>query len=426
MRDSWGRFTVRGTDLVERLITNQMEIAEKRCRQGLDEYPVKAVLLLGGYGRGEGGVEIIDGQERPHNNFDFLVITPPMSKSRTAGLKDTSRALFDALAAELGIGIDFAVTTDRKLAFSPCLVMWYDMRFGHKVIVGPDDYMDRFTHFTLENIVTSDALALLVNRGTLFVINQVMLSQNPVLSPENTRWFTKHMMKAIIGYGDGLLYFLGDYNWSYEEKGRRMARRDDVDPEFKKVYLDALDFRFAPRYDDYAQRDPQQWLDHVLELCEKVHLRCEKLRLKKDDLTWENHLSPFLRHSLSDNAFSVRSWARKFINSVKVPGLDVQGLSFLERIGYRAGGPRGILMASFPAVLYNNCSPEIKENAARFLQSSAATRKALTESYLRWWAKAGDTNFLRGLEKMGITISAEEVSDDLHYGGCPSHVVTNG
>jgi hypothetical protein len=425
MRDSWGRFTVRGTKEVEELITSQMEIAEKRCREALDTFPVEAILLLGGYGRGEGGVEIVDGVEKPHNNFDFLVITKPMSKYRTQQLKDTSRELFDNLAQELGIGIDFATSTDRKLAYSPCLVMWYDMRFGHKVITGPDSYMERFSHFRAENIVVSDAMALLVNRGTLFVINQVMLAQNHQLDASMRRWFTKHMIKAIIGYGDALLYFLGDYNWSYQEKGRRMEKRTDVNEEFKKIYLDALDFRFAPRYAEYENKDPLRWLDETLRLCEQVHLECERIRLKDEKLVWETHLSPLLRSSLSDNLFSVRSWARKMINSLKVPRLEVDGVSLIDRIGYRAGGPRGILMAAFPAVVYSRIDESVKEKAAKFLQSSTLNKQELAECYLRWWAKAGDTNFLRGLRKMGISIDSKENSNDMHYRGCPSHVPAN-
>jgi hypothetical protein len=425
MRKSWGRFTVRGTKKVESLITGQMETVEKRSRRALDTYPVEAVLLLGGYGRGEGGVEIVSGEEKPHNNFDFLIITTSLSKERTVELQNTARQLFDSLARELGIGIDFAISTDRKLAYSPCLVMWYDMRFGHKVIIGPDDYMARYTHFKLENILSSDALALLVNRGTLFVINQVMIEQNPVLTKDLRRVFTKHMIKAIIGYGDSLLYFLGDYNWSYEEKGRRMAKRNDINDEFKAIYLDAIDFRFAPRYSDYEDRDPEQWLADTLALCEDVHMRCERIRLNDETITWEKYLSPFLRRSLSDNFLSPRSWIRKVLNSVKVPSMASAGLSIMDRIGYRAGGPRGILLASFPAVVYPGVSKSVRQVSAQFLQAQSSETKELSEGYLRWWAKAGDSNFLRGLTKMGIEIETEEQKNDLHHRGCASHVVVH-
>lgn len=425
MRKSWGNFTVRGTGDVESLITTQMETAEKRCRRGLDGFPVEAVLLLGGYGRGEGGVEVVDGKEKPHNNFDFLVITKPLSSDRQARLQESARSLFDSLALELGIGIDFAVTSDRKLLYSPCLVMWYDMRFGHKVIVGPDNYMDRYTHFNLENVQSSDALALLVNRGTLFVINQVMLDQNRILTKDLRRAFTKHMIKAIIGYGDSLLYFLGDYNWSYEEKGRRMANRIDVPEDFREIYLDAIDFRFAPRYSDYEDRDPGEWLASTLALCEKIHLRCERIRLNDQTITWENHLSPFLRRALLDNFLSPRSWAKKILNSMKVPSIKGLEVSLVDRLGYRAGGPRGVLLATFPAVVYPEVSKLVKHKSAKFLLDEGQGMEELSESYLRWWAKAGDTNFLRGLVKMGINIDEKEKANDLYHRRCASHVVAH-
>ena len=35
---------------------------------------INSIILIGGYGRGEGGVMEIDGEPHPHNNLDFQII----------------------------------------------------------------------------------------------------------------------------------------------------------------------------------------------------------------------------------------------------------------------------------------------------------------------------------------------------------------
>ena len=68
------RFTARGGPEVEARIRGAVSEAADVMRAVLRPEEYRAVVLLGGYGRGEGGVELRDGEERPHNNLDFLVI----------------------------------------------------------------------------------------------------------------------------------------------------------------------------------------------------------------------------------------------------------------------------------------------------------------------------------------------------------------
>jgi len=404
----FGRFTVRGGPQVEADITAAMVLVRERCRAAFAEFPIEAVLMLGGYGRGEGGVVTVDGRERPHNNFDFLVVTRSLGRATAFALHARARATFDTLAGECDLLIDYAVTTDRKLALSPCLVMWYDMRFGHKVILGPADYMARFTHFTAENVLPADVTALLVNRGTLFAINRLLLRQKPMTDRADRRLFVKHMMKALIGYGDALLYFLGDYHWSYVEKGRRMHQRTDVPADVKAWYLEALDFRFAPRYEDFEDRDPARWLDETLAGCELVHLACERARLGLPGLEWGDYQQALYGAALHDHGGSLRGVARMVRNGLALPACPVSAFGWRERLGYRAAGPRGVLLASFPAVVYPGAARAMGVTAALLLRDRGDD---LLVPFLRWWSRAGDTNFLRGIRSMGLTLDETKEAD---------------
>src|SRR5690606_3500364 len=118
----------------------------------------------------------------------------------------------------------------------PCLVMWFDMRFGHKVLLGDPSFARGLDRFRLSRIEPADVRNLLVNRGTLLVINDLLFDGPGGNDEAARRTALKHAMKAVIGYGDALLYFLGEYDHSYVEKQRRMRIRRDVPAAFRDLY----------------------------------------------------------------------------------------------------------------------------------------------------------------------------------------------
>ncbi len=65
MTHDWGRFTARGGAGIEEAIRDAVEDVSTVLEKTLRPEEYRAVVLLGGYGRGEGGVESVDGRERP-------------------------------------------------------------------------------------------------------------------------------------------------------------------------------------------------------------------------------------------------------------------------------------------------------------------------------------------------------------------------
>ncbi|GAB4455777.1 MAG: hypothetical protein OHK0029_12430 [Armatimonadaceae bacterium] len=105
---SWGRFTAFGSDRVEAELRDIVGDVVAALEPNLRHEPVRCLALIGGYGRGEGGVETTaSGEERPHNNLDFLLIgnraATPETMSR---LKSTLDPLLHRLSEKYGIGLD--------------------------------------------------------------------------------------------------------------------------------------------------------------------------------------------------------------------------------------------------------------------------------------------------------------------------------
>jgi hypothetical protein len=361
------------------------------------------MVLLGGYGRGEGGVVITEEGESPHNNLDFLVIAATgVSLADQEKIKTRLQEAAVSWRRQFGVELDFAVISEQKLKHSPCLVMWYDMRFGHKTVLGDETLVPSLTQFTLERIPAWDIRNLLVNRGTLLVLND-HIAASRVLEPDDRKLIVKHAMKAIIGYGDALLYSLNDYHWSYAEKQKRMRVRKDVGEGFRRTYDQAVEFRFQPDYGAYESTDLMQWMDTLRKDLSVVHLRCESARLGCEALTWDEYAEAAFRYAVLDDWKSLRAWAKKLLTAVKARN-GIPGISPAAQLGSRCLGPKGVLPILFPVPAYNLDCPDFRDMAIHYLGARSAERNEIRRAYLGQWASIVDTNADAVLRKWRINL----------------------
>ncbi|MDP6446353.1 MAG: hypothetical protein QF805_21355, partial [Pirellulaceae bacterium] len=365
MHGSWARYTVFGTAELEQQVRSLVCDVAAIVDRLMKPKDYRSLVLLGGYGRGEGGVEVRGDEAFPHNNLDFLLITRKMNSRRQAACRAEIDSAMAPVREKYGIGIDFSTIGVSKLRRSPSLVMWYDMRYGHRTVLGDAEFVPSLKQFSVDKIPAWNVRDLLVNRGTLFVINDMLMAAQ--LPPEQVgRPVVKHVMKAIIGYGDALLYHLGRYHWSYGEKQRRMQTSWETSDAFRELYEEAISFRFQPNYESYLERDFATWMDDLRDVLSPVHLHCEENRLKRHGMTWESYLRAALREALWTDARSPRGVAKKAVNLVRGPRCRVSG-SWQATLGGRVTGMRGVLPILFPIVAYKLQSTELRSTAALIL-----------------------------------------------------------
>lgn len=395
-----GRFTFEGSEAVEVRTGEVVREVARAIGDLVTPSELQALVLIGGYGRGEGGVELVDGVEAPHNNLDFLLLS---RRGDPAALRRRIDSVVQRIARERGIGVDVGVVPVTTLRHATCRVMWYDMRHGHKTVLGDDTFVPSLTQFTVERILPADARDLMTNRGTLLVINGEILARG-ALPLSDRRLVVKHVVKAIIGYGDCLLYFLGDYHWSYAEKRARMQRRHDVDPDFRALYDQAIGFRFRPAYAEWLDRDLDAWTASVVQQLSTVHRAVEGRRLGRPIDGWDDYLERALAHVIVEDLSSARGLARKAKNLLQ-RGPRARALGVLARPGLALAGVRGALPLVFPAVAYADAGAGFRGQAAEILEAASPEVPALRRAYLRKWAIAGDTNFGAVLARHGIDLS---------------------
>lgn len=401
MTERWGRFTVRGSETLEVKIEEMVNEIRDRVRRTVDPAHCRALLMIGGYGRGEGGVVVRDGIEMPHNNFDFILFTQDLPLHIIEQKKqEIDREMVD-FSGKNHVDIDISILDIHALTKCDGRIMWFDMRYGHKLIFGDDSFVVNNNKFSLAGIPPWDARNLLVNRGTLMIINELLLEQDSDARNRNT--IIKHSVKAIIGYGDALLYFLGNYHWSYVEKQQLMRRQEGIDDGFRDLYDRAMEFRFQPDYQHFLKSDLRSWMDELRTSFNRIHLKCESLRLNHPTITWEEYPEAAFRHAVFEDVTKSRAIAKKLINLIKTKNHDI-GSSMLSKIGARILGEAGMLPLVFPVIAYHLDSPSFVDTARKVLGSERSCGRDLRKAYLSLWGKHNDINFRNRLAEFQIDL----------------------
>ncbi len=395
------RYTLKGTNELEKLIEELVNEISVNFKAEVSPNDYRALLLIGGYGKGEGGAELREGRELIHNDMDLLLITTNDSLADQSRLQKTLERISNSIGKKHDVRIVSSVISDKKLRNSPSLIIWHDMYYGHKLLAGEHDYVSTLPFSNAAKIPPEDVLTLLVNRGTLLVINDLLMSMNEDSSETHRKMITKHIMKAIIGFGDAYLYFQGKYHWSYRERQLRMKSCIDCPEEFQQLYDQASSFRFQPEYNNFQSTDLKERMNKVKEILSSIYLECEKKRLKNPNLNWENYYDLFLRHI---SRCTGKSILRKLKGLFNIPKVFI-GTSYMAKFHFWMLSPKERLAFVFPAIAFGKVNKEILVQISNFLSSfEVASHNSLQSAYLHQWGIYYDKNFFNLLKTLSISL----------------------
>lgn len=383
------KLTVVGDEALESRLESLLTDVKKVISENIPVGNYTALLLIGGYGKGEGGVEFREGQEYPHNNMDFLFIT---TKEAPKDLKSKVDELLKVISEKYQIGFDTSVVSESKLMRSWPLLIWYEMFHGHRLLLGNDSFLQNLGFSDLAALPPSEFSALFINRGSLLIINEVILHSVYPLETMHKKAIIKHLMKAVIGFGDALLYFHGAYHWSYRQRRENMKICAAIDPEIRMLYDEAAAFRFFANYDSYLDCDFSKWNKRVKNICKQAYEHCfyGDLAVKR-----RSH-------------FSLRE-IYIAIASTFIPPKAVFGRSFSEKLRFWISSKRKRLARVFPYVAFGLEDVEIRKKLRKFFGIHSAKSLDIEKAYLLHWCTYGDINLPRSLKEWGISLDINEV-----------------
>ena len=218
------RFTLDGDDALERHLENTCARIVSGVRGLIPHRKLQAVVLGGGYGRGEGGVLRTGAGDRPYNDLELYVAIKGNRHLNEARYHRRLEALGEILTHLADAEVELKVTSLAELAARPVSMFSYDLAAGHRLLWSrdPADKLPGWgLHLSPENVPEAEATRLLMNRCTGLLFARAQLEQGP-FTPGAADFVRRNVAKAQLACGDALLTAHGRYHWSCRERHRRL------------------------------------------------------------------------------------------------------------------------------------------------------------------------------------------------------------
>lgn len=264
---------------------------------------LEAILLAGGFGRGEGSVAIAeDGTMHVVNDYDLEVVyREPWGKSLSKLITHLRfRKRLDALAEELaqtlnikqvdlsprGVGSYASSATPRLSDF--------DLKYGHRLLYGKSNPADVMPWYCPQDIPAFEGTWLLRNRGLGMLLAYLYFTDdNGTLPDAKLENFYTEVNKAILAMGDALYLLHGEYTCSYAERAANFSRYADCGfplmEELSKLYLLAVSYKLLPQQHMFPDIAPLALWHQVNALYGALFLFHESKRLNIPFLSLEDY-----------------------------------------------------------------------------------------------------------------------------------------
>ncbi len=377
------RFTLDGSAELEAHLARSCAKIAAGIRGLIPARKLEAVLLGGGYGRGEGGVLRTPAGDKPYNDLEFYVC---LRGNRHLNEKIHGQALHvlgEILTPQAGLEVEFKITSLREIAASPVSMFSYDLVAGHRWLVGDESLLaDCAHHRAAERIPLAEATRLLMNRasGLLFARERLLRAS---FTPGDADFTARNIAKAQLALGDAVLVAYGQYHRSVQERHRRLQRiaHAEDSPWLREVcghHGIGTAFKLHPERSDLAR-----------EFLDTAHARIR-------DLAWQTWVwieERRLRtrfHSADDYAASpIAKWPETSPVRNALVNLKVLGPRAL--ISARAlHHPRERVLDALALLLWEPraiTSPTLRARLQHELRTTASDFAGLMRAYRELWAR---------------------------------------
>ncbi len=237
-----------------------------------------ALLLGGGYGRGEGGVWKQGNRERPYNDLDLTLIVQNSNAIPNGSLAQVKQEY----EKRLGIHVDFSrPLTPEQIASLPHTMMWHDLAKGHQVLAGsPSIFNENVPCNLFDPLPSIEATRLLLNRGAGLL--WAMLIANDVEPAPDEDFVRRNAYKCLLALGDAILIVHKEYEpsnpWRDIRLQELLEKANTLPTEIiVSGYRSALKFKALPNSLPNLQHSVEE-LDGIAQLWGAVLLYCESKR----------------------------------------------------------------------------------------------------------------------------------------------------
>lgn len=213
----------------------------------------RALLLGGGYGRGEGGIWLPPDGSAPrlYNDLEFYLFS-----GRVEG--DRVKEWIHEGERRLQIEIEIKVLSPAAFAQARPSMFYYDLLNAHVLVAGDEAWVRALPTYLFDAtaIPPVEAARLLVNRG-MSLLRCLRWSQGEGKLAEG--FCDRITSKLKLALADAVLCSQGLYHWSCRERNARLAGVSAFPPHWPELvswHGEGVGFKFHPRY---LERSPAGW-----------------------------------------------------------------------------------------------------------------------------------------------------------------------
>lgn len=341
---------------------------------------LEALVLMGGYGRGEGGYQYREGSPSPYNDYDYFVVVKNMTRKAAQKLQADLQELARRLSVIVDVEVDLAVLRFETLPTAQFSLMNAEMKWGHRVVAGNPLVISYMPAMPFDKLSLGEFTRLMNNRGALLLMNQQVLDAGRTMDAGKREIFFKYSCKALLACGDAYLAVEGAYHPSYKEKLQRLpALKASLGKRFLDLYRLAVSQKFQPDLEAFANENPTEWQSEVKAIWLKAFSMLEARRTTQQISSWKDYAVPHLAKGQLETSQKLRNLA--------ITVRDFGARHAVQNLGWALRYPRERLISVLPLLLNAD-----GETASECLHVPLAvpltsTRSLVVDRYLETWAR---------------------------------------
>lgn len=392
------RYTLDGDADVEARIHADQQLIGAAVTDAMPADQFRALVLMGGYGRGEGGFAMHDGQPAPYNDYDYFIVVKGLTRAQRQTEQARMQPVAHALEPRVGIDVDFFLLREEDLPNAEYSLMNAEMKWGHRVVAGDQGILDSMPTMPITGLSLGEFSRLMINRGSLLLMNKHTQANGGPDDDIAREQFVKYLFKAILASADALLAAQRHYHPSYpvkqqwiDEIAAMEAITDSENGHYpgdrgwpvtlaKRLvphYRLALEARFHPDYRAHIQRDLSAWLDQVIAIWLDAYRWLEQARSGRNIEDWSSYAAADFDKGQSAGGLKAQ------LRNMAITARDYGVGALLANLSRGRRYPRERLLAALPLLLAQ--SDESAQISG--ILSTGATQDfvALADAYLAQW-----------------------------------------
>ena len=374
------KYTIYGSKQFEAQIDKHMKQISSTLVDKLGESNIESLVLMGGYGRGEGAVLIRNGIECVFNDYDFFLVT---KKKLNSEQKKVISEVADHLTNEIGIDIDLFPIDKKSFTKFPLSLMSYEMKVKSHIPYGNQAILNSLPDYNVSNLSELEGTRLLLNRGILLIYCKNILENQQHICDEEVEKIIKYIFKALLAVGDSYLLINKIYHHGMAEKKIIISEHSNSGflyfEQLRDMYLEAIEFKTMVDYKRYKNRILHKWLRDTIKLYECYYHWYEEQRLNKSIADWRHYRSLIISESLKTPPTELM---KNILINLKTFGPWHTMRHPVWALAY----PRHRLYAMLPRLLFES---DNKYSRSAFLlnKSGESDFQAVFKAYWKLWLK---------------------------------------